>query len=951
MLVTGPDGKIVLVNELAEKMFGYTRDRLLGMSVEQLIPERFHARHTAQRHQFLCRPELRTSAGTKAVLPALRADGSEFPAEINLKPVDTGSVLLVAASIRDMTLRHREEEQLRALSIELERLVAARTDDLEQANRDFRATFERASVGIAHIGPDGRLLRVNETLCDIVGYGKDELLSLTFQDITHPDDIDADLALMHRVLAGEMSSYAIDKRFLHRSGEVVWSTLSVSLVRDSQGVPQYFISIVKSIDDRKRAEAELQKNKESLERAINATGLGMFDFYPQTGRAEWNTEMKRHFGLSANAATGYDVFVAGLHPDDRARIEKIVREVMRPGASGHYQTEYRTVGIEDGVERWIEARGRVYFDGKGMPVRFIGTTLDITAQKRVEEALRARERQLQLIVEANPIGVARGTIDGRVLEANAAYLRILGANSEDVAAGRLRWDVQTTAEHSMSDAKAIADAQAYGVSGLYEKELLRCDGTRVPVLITCAVIDQSRDLVAFVLDISERKRAEERIRQTSLHDPLTGLPNRGLLFECAARIFSGVRRAHKHTAVLYFDLDRFKPINDNYGHQVGDEVLKQVAKRLTETIRGADSVFRLGGDEFLILLSEIHDDAQAGDVARHLLWEISRAYYVHGLELTLSTSIGISVYPRDGQDLETLMSHADAALYRAKQVGRNGVQFYSEELAAKARQQSRIEEQLKSALSRSDFELHYQPVVDMHTAQLTGVEALLRWPNSHVGPDLFVPIAEATGQIARLGEWVICEACRQHKEWCERGLPPIPIAVNVSAVQFRHDDFAEQFASLLEDEEVGMGALQVELTETALMENLDRAIDVLRRLQEMGIKISLDDFGTGYSSLNYLSRLPINKIKVDKSFVQRIEHDSASRAITEAVIALGRTLKLEVIAEGIESESALSYLRSHGCSHAQGYHVCKPLSGEVFEEWYRAREGKACLPGAAVFVS
>jgi EAL domain-containing protein (putative c-di-GMP-specific phosphodiesterase class I) len=230
--------------------------------------------------------------------------------------------------------------------------------------------------------------------------------------------------------------------------------------------------------------------------------------------------------------------------------------------------------------------------------------------------------------------------------------------------------------------------------------------------------------------------------------------------------------------------------------------------------------------------------------------------------------------------------------------------------------------------------LHYQPVIDLQTTRLIGVEALVRWPHEDIGPDQFVPIAESTGHIGRLGDWVINEACRQHRAWRDHGLPAIPIAVNVSAVQLRHPDFASQFSQMLADGSVDAAALQVEVTETALMEHLDRAIDVLARLQTLGVKIVLDDFGTGYSSLNYLSRLPINKIKVDKSFIQRIEHDTASRAITEAVIALGRTLKLEVVAEGIESEAVLDYLRGHGCSQAQGFHVCRPITADAFEDWF-----------------
>ncbi|HYD94397.1 MAG TPA: PAS domain S-box protein [Noviherbaspirillum sp.] len=934
-IIMGPHGKIDLANAHAERMFGYERHQMLGLPVEKLIPKRFHARHISHRHRFARRAAARPMGSGRSDLLGLRADGSEFPVEISLNPLDVAGERMVVAAIRDMTLRQQTEDQLRALSIELERRVTERTSELEQASKNLRATFEQASVGIAHVSPMGRWLRVNQTLCNIVGYTSEELSTLTFQDITHPDDLDADLGLMYRLLNGDIPSYALDKRYLDKDGEIVWINLNVSLVRDNAGAPQYFIAVVKDIDARKRAEAELQKHKERLELAITATGLGLFDYSPPTGRADWSPELKAHFGLSTDAQADYDVFLQGVHEEDRQRAAAALQAAMRGVAGGRFHIDYRTVGLEDARERWIEARGRVFFDEKGKPVRCIGSTLDVTEKKLAEVALQERERELRIIFDANPVGTVTRTVTGEVLEANSAYLRIIGRTREELLARRLRWDDLTPPEYLGHDRRAMNEALRRGVSGQYEKEYLRADGTRVPVLFACAATGKDNELVAFVLDISERKRAEERIRQAALHDPLTGLPNRALLFDYAKHVFGRARREGTHSGILFIDLDRFKPINDNHGHEVGDEVLKEVAGRISCAIRAEDMVFRLGGDEFLVLLPEIDDDANAGDVARHMAECVNQPYKVGGLELSLSTSVGISIFPRDGDDIDTLINHADAAMYQAKQAGRNNVQFYSKELAARSQLQTRIEQQLKAALNQNTFQLFYQPVVDMRSARLIGVEALLRWSHDDIGPDQFVPIAEATGQINSVGEWVIAEACRQHKAWCEQGLPPIPIAVNVSAVQLRNKDFAEQFALMLGEYAVDAAALQVEVTETALMENLERAIDVLAQLRGLGVTIALDDFGTGYSSLNYLSRLPINKIKVDKSFVQRIEHDKASRAITEAVIALGRSLKLEVVAEGIESEEALQYLRLHGCSQAQGYHVCKPVAPDAFESWYR----------------
>lgn len=935
-IIMRSDGTIDLANTHAERMFGYGRHKMLGLPVERLIPERFRARHTALRHQFSLHPGNRPMGSGRTDLVGLRADGSEFPVEISLNPLDVGGDTMVVAAIRDMTVRQRAEDKWRALSAELERRVVERTAELEHAHKTFKTTFEQASVGIAHVGLDGKWIQVNQTLCDIVGYTNEEITSLTFQDITYPDDLDADLKLMYQLLAGEISAYAMDKRYVRKSGKVIWINLNASLVRDQHGAPEYFIAIVKDISDRKRAEAALQKSRDDLELAVSATGVGMFDYYPQTGDVHWSAEIKRQYGLELEERIDYNATLSRVHPEDRKQVDAQLQQAMQDPSHSRFDLEYRIIRFDDKLERWIQARGQFFFDG-GRPWRCIGTSLDITEKKQAEEALRESERQLRLIFDATPIGMVRRAVSGEILEANAAFLRLTGRRREDVAAGKLRWDRMTPPEHLAADRKAMEQAARKGISEIFEKEYVRANGERVPVLVAFASAGVNQDIVGFVLDISERKQVEERIRQAALHDPLTGLPNRELLFDYAKRIFARARRSRQHSAVLFVDLDRFKLINDNYGHEAGDEVLREVARRITDCTRGEDIAFRLGGDEFIVLLPEIDTDANAGEVARHMANCLNRPYHVDGLELSVSPSVGISIYPQDGEDIDTLVSRADAAMYLAKQAGRNSTQFYSQELAAQSQLQSRIEAQVKAALAQNAFELFYQPVIDMRTSQLIGVEALVRWPHADVGPDRFVPVAESTGQINQLGEWVICEACRQHKKWLGHGLPAIPIAVNVSAVQLRNHDFAHLFADLMGYNMLNAAALQIEVTETALMENLDRALDVLTQLQRMGVKIALDDFGTGYSSLNYLSRLPINKIKVDKSFVQRIDHDMASRAITQAIIALGRTLMLEVVAEGIESESALHYLRQHGCNHAQGYLVCKPVNAEAFEAWYRGQ--------------
>jgi diguanylate cyclase (GGDEF)-like protein/PAS domain S-box-containing protein len=470
--------------------------------------------------------------------------------------------------------------------------------------------------------------------------------------------------------------------------------------------------------------------------------------------------------------------------------------------------------------------------------------------------------------------------------------------------------------------------------------LLRRDGVQLNIK-TCSGYIRDRDgnvtgTVAVLHDLGAVRKQTLELSHAAQHDFLTGLPNRSLVNDRITQAISFAERYTKQLAVMFVDLDLFKRINDSLGHAMGDKLLQQVATRIVACVRRSDTVGRNGGDEFVVLLSQVGHEEDAVFIARKILSSLAAPYLIDQKQLQINASIGVSTYPGDGTDSETLINRADTAMYEAKKLGRNNCQFFRPEMQARVLEWQSLEGSLRCALERNEFMLMYQPKIALETGEISGVEALLRWKHPERGliqPLKFVPIAEESGLIVPIGRWVLLEACRQARAWIDAGLPPVRIAVNVSALQFAAKDFLSSVRAALISTGIDPSNLELELTETVLMQDAESAVQTLRALKDIGVQLAVDDFGVGYSSFSYLRKFPLDALKVDRSFINDISSNADNAMILSALINIGKSLKHRVVAEGVETEEQLHFLQQEGCSEGQGYFFCRPVIAEKFAEF------------------
>ena len=689
---------------------------------------------------------------------------------------------------------------------------------------------------------------------------------------------------------------------------------------------QHKLTLQKSeLEDRvKERTAELTGTNQKLKGAQRIARLGSWEWHIDSGEMSWSDEMYHILGLDDSIVQpSLDSFIHSVHPQDRLQFEDSFT-TAKLNISG-FTIEHRIILPNDQV-RYLKTIGESLSGPQLSQFCILGTTQDVTEHKLIQEQLE----QASSVFENTAEGIMVTDAQRRIISVNPAFTDITGYTEQD-AKGQLL-EFRYSQLHNKSDYHDVFISLDEAGHWRGEMNNLCKDGSINPELITItAVTDEEQNLTNYILlfsDISTLKKSEQKLEYLAHHDPLTGLANRLLLNDRLQHAISTAAREKRSLAVLFIDLDRFKDVNDSFGHTFGDKILKQVATRLKHELRANDTVARLGGDEFLVLAENMNDRREIEILSQKILSIFNEPFAPDQNEIFVGGSIGISCFPDDGDNPADLIRNADSAMYLAKGDGRFTFRFYTRELTAAATDRLQMETALRKAIDNNELSLNYQPIVDPDSGQAKHIEALLRWHNPDLGqvpPDRFIPLAEATSLILPIGEWVLKKACQDMRQLIDEGHPLKRVSVNISSLQVQRCDLPVLVGRILRETGLSPEHLDLEITETVLMDEPDKVLESLNQLKALGVTLTVDDFGTGYSSLSYLKRFPIDTLKIDQSFVRDIPHDQDDEAIAKAIIAMARSLRLGIVAEGVETQQQRSFLMQEDCERAQGYLYSRPV--------------------------
>ncbi len=851
---------------------------------------------------------------------------------------------------------------------------------LEEAHR-LRSILDGIHAYVGIISPSGTLLYANEAAVRDIGAGRDAVLGLAFADTPWWKVSEESQQWLRDAIATAAAGESVRADVLHRlsDGELGWFDFSLTPIRDFSGQVMNLLAVGVDITRRRELDEQLRASEESLRLAVEGANVGLWDWNLQTDEVIYSRVWKEQLGYETDElADTPETFFKLLHPDDERRaLEQIEKYKRAPW--DRYRVEFR-LRHKNGSYRWIMAQASLRLDPAGRAERMIGVNIDVTERRLAEDEAKGRARQraqidslgisalsgldfdemmqraarivaevLQTefaeILELKPDGmglavravhdidpVRAGTLEREAGRGSFAGYVLLTSDvvvcNDRTAEGRFRREAWLAELGVVSCVGAVIRGRTgeYGVVAAYSRTARQFSHDDINLLQSIALV---------IMAAVDRRRSDERMLYLAHHDDLTSLPNRRYMRERLSQLIDDAAQKDQRVGLMFVDLDHFKVINDSLGHTAGDEMLKAIAGRMRGSLKEEDLLCRLGGDEFVIAIADASSAPQLSRIAERVMEAFARPVRIGDQDIFTSATIGVSVFPDDAREVETLVRSADAALNRGKERGRNRVEFFDAEIERRARHWFEIKSGLQHAIERNELRIVYQPLVEMATGRIVGAEALLRWMSPLLGdvpPAVFVPIAEATGLIEAIGQFVLISACQQAREWHDLGHTHLHVAVNLSASQFRHPNIVDRIVSAVRGAGVDPHAIELEITEGVAMAEADVSAHTLETLNRHGFRLSIDDFGTGYSSLNYLKRFYVDTLKIDRSFVRDVTTDNEDAAIARSIIALAHSLGIAVTAEGVETAAQLDFLRRNGCDIAQGFLFSPGLAADSFTE-------------------
>jgi diguanylate cyclase (GGDEF)-like protein/PAS domain S-box-containing protein len=874
----------------------------------------------------------------------VEADAAWLAANTNNRAHYVAAAGLLLSLLAFFTLR-----RLLGRSALAERLERSHGDVLNrQRAAENRASMlamvvEQSPAAIMIANLRGRIEYVNDMFVEMTGYARDEAIGKPATLLDASGESDGAYREMHEaILANRTWRGELPGR--RRDGRIFWERAIVAPIRDPDGDTTHVMAIGEDITELRGLMARLQESENRFRGAMTvmAEGLAVLSrdgvcYFANRAAAA----ILRHPERGLQRLEARRLPVQFLDPEGDAMPSPLENGRLMAALCARRELRNRVVGLRfrDGAVRWLEVSTSPLRTDEGQP-RMVATFSDITERRESEEKSRLAFEAIRHSGE----GIVMTDADRRIISANPAFeamtgyaaAEVIGKTSEILFANHQQ-------EGFLDEMRRSLDSAGHWQGEVWSR---RRNGEVYPEWLGISAVREAdgraRYYVHIFSDMTERKAAQKRIEFLAHHDPLTELPNRLLLRDRMAQAMARASRTRTRAALMFLDLDRFKKINDSLGHPVGDALLKAIAERLKGCVRESDTISRQGGDEFIIVLGDVRDSEAVARVADKIHQLMGQPFAVGNHSLITSFSIGVALFPDDGEDFDALLQKADTAMYHAKEAGRNSHRFFTEQMNLQVVEHMTLETRLRHALDKGEFVLHYQPQLDLQERAIVGIEALVRWnspENGLVPPAKFIPVAEESGLIVHIGAWVLREACRQAKAWQHAGLPPLVVAVNLSAIQFRRLDLVNTVIDALVLSDLDSQWLELELTESILLQDTEATLDTVRRLKALGLKLSVDDFGTGYSSLAYLKRFAVDKLKIDRSFVRDLLTDPDDAAIVRAIIQMAHSLKLKTIAEGVESEELCNLLSLFRCDEVQGYWLARPLPADELEAFVRGYVG------------